>query len=474
MKLNRLSHHLSRFRHKFPIGLGIILFLLTTLTCCNLSRSTSIEAIAPAPEGLRIYWRRGLFPEEDQVLQKIIADWERQSSIPVQLSLLSPDDVINQAVIALENGDPPDIIFAHRADYTLEPRWALEDKLADVSDVVATVKNQYSQLALDAAYFYNKTDQKKSFYGVPIEIQALHIHYWRDRLTQLGWSDADIPDDWDKFWQFWQQAQTKLRQLGEPKIYGLGLTLSPASSDLFVLFEQILEAYDIELLNAQGQLRLKEPQVRQGIITAMTWLTQLYQDKYVPPESLNWVDSDNNVNFLNHNMLMTANPSLSIPVSQRDDTDLYFKKIATREFPKKPGGGRMRSLISVKQALIFKNAKNVKAAKAFLTYFIEPDRLNAYLINSRGRSFPTMPNSLKNAFWKNSADPHISIAVKQLQGQTRLFYHVLNSAYSQVQEESVWGQAIQQVIVDGKSPEAAVDEAIAHIQKIFDEWQNLS
>ncbi|MBW4515799.1 MAG: ABC transporter substrate-binding protein [Timaviella obliquedivisa GSE-PSE-MK23-08B] len=470
----RLSRRLFRALRQFPIALGLMLFLLTALTCCNLSRSPSIEATAPTPAGLRIYWRRGLFPEEDQALQQAIAAWERQSSIPVKLSLLSPDDVLNQAVIALENGDPPDIVFAHRADYTLEPRWALEDKLADVSDVVATVKNQYSQLALDSAYLYNKAEQKKSFYGVPIEIQALHIHYWRDHLAQLGLSDDSVPNDWDEFWQFWQQAQTRLRQLGESKIYGLGLTLSPASSDLFVLFEQILEAYNIEVLNAQGQLRLNEPQVRQGIITAMKWLTQLYQDKYIPPESLNWVDSDNNVNFLNHNMLMTANPSLSIPVSQRDDTDLYFKRIATREFPKKPDGEQMRTLISVKQALIFKNAKNIKAAKAFLTYFVEPDRLNAYLINSRGRSFPTMPSSLKDSFWQSSADPHISKAVKQLQGQTRLFYHILNPAYSQVQEESVWGQALQQIIVNGRSPEAAVDEAIARIQKIFDEWQNIS
>ncbi|NJR40116.1 MAG: carbohydrate ABC transporter substrate-binding protein [Leptolyngbyaceae cyanobacterium CSU_1_4] len=295
-----------------------------------------------------------------------------------------------------------------------------------------------------------------------------------DHLAQLGLSSEDIPDNWNEFWQFWQQAQTQLRQLGESKIYGLGLTLSPASSDLFVLFEQILEAYDIELLNAQGQLQLKEPQVRQGIITAMQWLTQLYQDQYVPPESLNWVDSDNNVNFLNHNMLMTANPSLSIPVSQRDDPDLYFQKIATREFPKKPSGEQMRTLISVKQALIFKNAKNINAAKAFLTYFIEPAHLNSYLINSRGRSFPTMPSSLKNPFWQDANDPHISKAVQQFQGQTRLFYHVLNPAYSQVQEDSVWGQALQQIIVNGKSPEAAVDEAIARIQKIFDEWQNIS
>jgi multiple sugar transport system substrate-binding protein len=465
---------LSRFRYRFPILFGLALFLLVVLTCCTLSRTPAIDATAPTPAGLRIYWRRGLFPEEDQALQQMIATWERQSSIPVKLSLLSPDDVLNQAVIALENGNPPDIVFAHRTDYTLEPRWALEDKLVDVSDVLATVKDQYNPLALDAAYLYNKAEQKKSFYGVPIEIQALHIHYWRDRLAQLGLSEANIPDEWDEFWQFWQQAQNQLHQMGDSKVYGLGLTISPASSDLFVLFEQILEAYNIKILNTKGELQLKEPAVRQGIIKAITWLTQLYDNRFIPPESLNWVDSDNNVSFLNRNIVMTANPSLSIPVSQRDDANLYLKNIATRALPNKPDGEPMRSLISVKQALIFKNAKNIKAAKDFLTYFIEPDRLNTYLINSRGRSFPPMPSALKNAFWKNAADPHVSTAVKQLQGSVRLFSHILNPAYAQVQAESVWGQAIQRVIVEGQAPEAAVDEAIDRIEAIFDEWQKNS
>jgi multiple sugar transport system substrate-binding protein len=176
MNINRVS----RFCYKQPIVLGLLLFLLTIFTCYTLSSCTSTKATAPTPEGLRVYWRRGYFPEEDQALQKLITTWEDQSSIPVQLSLLSPDDVLNQAVIALDNGNPPDIVFTHRPDYTLEPRWAMEDQLADVSDVIATVQDQYSQTALDAAYFYNKAEKKKSFYGVPIEMQTMQIHYWRD------------------------------------------------------------------------------------------------------------------------------------------------------------------------------------------------------------------------------------------------------------------------------------------------------
>jgi multiple sugar transport system substrate-binding protein len=458
MKMNRFANRL-------------ILFLLTfSLTVGCVQSAPDVEPAATQPEALRIFWRRGFFPEEDQALQKVVADWERKSSIPVELSLLSPDDVLNQAIVALENGNPPDIVFAHRADYTLEPRWAMEDQLVDVSDVVATVQDQYSPLALKAAYQYNKATQKQSYYGVPIELQVMHIHYWRDRLAQLGLSDADIPKDWDGFWQFWQQAQTSLKQQGNSEVYGLGLTLSPASSDSFFLFEQILEAYDIELLNEQGDLQVDDPKVRQGVIQSLTWLTQLYQQQYIPPGSLNWVDSDNNVNFLNHNTLMTANPSLSIPVSQKKDPNLYQKQIATREFPNEPDGEPPRYLVSVKQALILKEAKHTQAAKDFLTYFIQPDRLNTYLTNSLGRWFPPMPNALKSAFWKDTTDPHLAIAIQQFARETRPFYHVLNPAYSQVQAESVWGQAIQQVIVDGKSPEVAVDEAIVRIKKIFEEW----
>jgi multiple sugar transport system substrate-binding protein len=483
----------SKFPRRF-LRRRVIVFLaiaLTLLTCCTQATPVVETSNGAQPKVLRIFWRRGFFPEEDQALQSVIREWEQKSSIPVELSLLSPDDVLNQAMIELEQGNPPDIVFAHRADYTLEPRWALEDKLLDVSDVVETVKDQYSPIALKASYFYNQARRQSSFYGVPIEMQALHIHYWRDRLAEIGLSDADIPNDWDGFWQFWQRAQAQFQaqaearsgqakstdqstdqSTGKSKVYGLGLTLSPASSDSFFLFEQLLEDYNIELLDEQGNLKIDQPQVRAGIIRVLTWLTTLYQQHYIPPESLKWVDSDNNVNFLNRNVLMTANPSLSIPVTQKGNPDLYLKKIVTRPFPNDPDGKPGRLLVSVKQALIFKTAKQTEAAKDFLTYFVQPDRLNQYLTRSLGRWYPPMPAAIKTAFWQ-SKDPHISVAIKQFSDEIRPFYHVLNPAYSQVQAESIWGQAIARVI-GGQTPEAAVDEAIAQIQKIFKEWGNSS
>lgn len=452
-----------------PIGKLLLGLLVAVLVACNRS-APQISNSEPAP--LLIYWNRGFYPEEDQALQKVVSEWEQQSKVPVQLSFFSSDDILSQTAIALENDKAPDIVFAHRADYTLEPRWAMEGKLVDVSDLLDSVKGNYSSTALKSAYLYSKADQTRSYYGVPIELQATHVHYWRDLLEQAGLKETDIPNDWTGFWNFWRQAQSQVRQNSQGEQYGLGLPLSTKASDTFFLFEQILEAYDIELLDQQGQLRFGDPQVRQKIITALSWLCQFYQDQFVPPDAVNWVDSDNNVNFLNRNTLMTVNPSLSIPASQRDDQQMYTQQIATREFPNEPDGEPMNYLVSIKQALIFRAGKNTKAAKEFLSYLIQPERLNTYVQGSLGRWFPVMPASLQSAFWKDSADPHIAVAVQQFaQHPTRPFYHALNPAYSQVQSENVWGQAIQAVLVEGKSAEAAVDTAIAQIQQIFADWQ---
>jgi multiple sugar transport system substrate-binding protein len=84
-----------------------------------------------------------------------------------------------------------------------------------------------------------------------------------------------------------------------------------------------------------------------------------------------------------------------------------------------------------------------------------------------------MPDSLKDSFWKDTADPHITAAVRQFtKHPLRLFYDPLNPAYSQVQAENIWGQTLYAVLVEGKSAAVAVDEAIAKIQKIFTDWQN--
>jgi multiple sugar transport system substrate-binding protein len=454
------------FRHR------LIVSTLVTLMGCG-GASPSLENNVETPGKLRIFWNQGFYPEEDLALQTFIEGWAAESGIDVELTLYSSDDILNQATVALENGNPPDILFAHRADYTLQPRWAWEGKLVDVSDVLEPHQADYTSAALDAAYLYNEVAGDRSYYGVPIEQQTIHLHYWRNLLTEAGLDETQIPQDWQGFWDFWRQAQTTVRKASKPDIYGLGLTLSTQGSDTYYFFEQVMDAYDVELFDDQGRFRGDDPSVRARLIEVMDWTTQFYADGYVPDDAVTWLDSDNNVQFLNQAMLMTPNPSLSIPASQREDETLYTQHIATRVFPDEPDGEPMQYLVTIKQAVIFAEASNPEAAKAFLSYLIEPERLNNYVKGSLGRWFPAMESSLQDPFWADPSDPHISVAVQQFtQSPTRPLYHAVNAAYAQVQAENIWGQAIGHVVTDGWTVEQAVDEAIAQIQKILAEWED--
>ena len=451
----------------------LVMVSLFIVTCANQSAKLDPQKTPlPKTTPLTIWWTKGFYPEEDEAIKQIVAQWEKKSGYPVELLFFNDNESLKITLLETVTAEkPPDIVYNYELEFGISPRLAWEDKLADVSDVIEPVKSLYTETALASVYLNNNVAKKRSYYAVPIQQQTVHIHYWQDLLQEINLKKSDIPNEWDKFWQFWQNAQKKIRQKNQSEIYGIGLAMSSTSNDTFYEFEQMLEVYDVNLLDKNGKLQVDKPEVRQGIITVLNWITNLYKDGYIPPDSVQWLSIDNNVNFLNHNLLMVVNPTLSIPASQRQELEIYQNQIKTIEFPYEPDGEPPKYLVSVKQILTFKSSSNLEQAKNFLSFFIRPENIGKYLKLSGGRYFPVMPKLLSDEFWHDNSDPHISVVAKQYQeGATRPFNYLLNPAYSQVLSENVWGQTIERVIVDGLSTADATDEAIAKIQEIFAQW----
>jgi multiple sugar transport system substrate-binding protein len=431
------------------------------------------EPAEQAPPGtLQIWWNKGYYPEEDEALEQIVAEWEEQTGNNADLSFYSTEDIPRKTLSAVQSGAVPDIAYAHFADWQLIPRLAWDGKLADVSDVVQPLEDQYSEAALNSVRLQNNAEDKRSYYAVPIVQQTIHTFYWRDMLQQAGLSEDQIPEDWDGFWNFWGQCQQAMRDQGE-RVYALGLPMSTGASDTYFTFEQIMEAYDVQLVDQEGNLQVDDPAVRDGIIQALTFYTNFHAQGQVPPGAVNWQDPDNNLNFLNRTTCMTPNATLSIPASQRDENpQAYQEQIGTREWPPEPDGEPITYLVSVKSAMVFEEGQDVELAKDFMRFLTQPENLGEYVKGSLGRWFPVMEQLLEDPFWQAEDDPHIPVAVRQFtERETRPFYQVYNPAYSQVSAENVWGRAIGRVVVEGQSPEQAADEAIGRIKQLFEAWQ---
>lgn len=461
----------KRLLSYFALGAATLMLVFACNSKPQLQNDEVVKARSPNQENvLQIWWDKGYIIQEDRVLQQIVGDWQQKSGEKAEIKFYKADDIAQKTQRAIQAGNPPDILFSSRAEY---PLLAWQGRLEDVSEVIKPAEQFYPSTVKRSAYLYNNITKKHGYYGVPLHQGTIHIFYWKDLLADIGKKASDIPRSWNEFWQFWQEAQSKLQQNKRQNVYSLGLPFSIEASDTYYLFEQILEAYNVTILDANHKLTVDNPDVRQGIIDCLKWYSKFYQQGYVPPSSLAWLDPDNNREFLNRNVLMTPNPTLSIATALLDNKKVYTKDLGTMEFPHKPNGNPMKHIVSVRQAVILAGAKNKQIAKDFLGYLIQPEIINNYLKSAGGRYLPAITTATKDSFWTNPQNPHISTATKTLtnEGQTRLFYSVRDPIYSSILEENVWGRALNSIAVDKISPEQAADKAIARIKEIFAEWK---
>src|ERR1700719_1090919 len=119
-------------------------------------------------------------------------------------------------VPALFQNNPPEIIALY----------AWQDKLVDVTDVVETQREEYTETALLTVRCYNNVEKKRSFYGVPYTVDVFTNHIWRPLVEKAGYNMADIPKTWDAFYDFFKDVQKKLRAQGMRNGYGLGIQLT--------------------------------------------------------------------------------------------------------------------------------------------------------------------------------------------------------------------------------------------------------
>ncbi|MBE9046008.1 carbohydrate ABC transporter substrate-binding protein [Pleurocapsales cyanobacterium LEGE 10410] len=448
--------------------------ILIAMACSNQTELDLDPQQNPLSETneLEIWWERGYNLEEDEAIRNVVNNWQSQTGNRVKLDFFSSEELTAKAKRADEAGNLPDLMMNPQGDRLLYPQLAWQNKLVDVTDLIKPIEDDYPEHILRAITYSNSAQAKPSYYAVPINQITIFIFYWQDLLAAVGLNADDIPQDWNGFWRFWQQAQTQLKTQQNLDIYALGLPLSGNNSanDTIFLFEQVLEAYDVALFDQRGELQIERPEVRQGIINCLSWYAQMYQQGYIPPDATQWMDTDNNRSLLNRSVLMTPNATLSIPATVRSDRDVYYKRLGILQFPHKPNGEPIRPLVSVRQAVIFQDSAQQSLAKDFLNYFIQPQIAINYFKASNSRTYPVRNSICSAPFWQNTEDPYLKASKVLSTKSPRLFYTVDHPAYSQVLAENIWGKALIKVTSDRLNPEQAADEAIARIKEIAAEW----
>jgi multiple sugar transport system substrate-binding protein len=418
-----------------------------------------------------VWWPQGFVPEEDTAIKKVVADYQRQSGNAMELSIMPFAPQRQKIVAAVQSGIVPDLFLNNPTEIIALYAW--DDKLLDLSDVVETQKEEYTETALLNTYCYNNVAKKRSFYGVPFTTGALPNHIWRPLVEKTGYKVEDIPKTWDAFYDFFKEVQKNLRRQGVRNVYGLGLNTTTNGVDPNNVFNYFLIAYGgQDIVSKEGKLRLDDPKVREAAIKALTYPATAYKDGFVPPGAINWNDADDNNAFHAKQIVMDLDGTISTEVavlSQGKKED--YDDIVTMGLALSNDGKPVPSHATAASALIPKGAKNVEVAKEFIKYFIQPKVSNELLKTGLGRNIPAMPSIVKGDHWWFD-DPHRAAYTQQgLLSPTLPQFWAYNPAYAQVQNEHVWAVGWVDIMQGGIKPEAAAEKAFKRIEEIFAKYQ---
>ena len=427
--------------------------------------------IANAQAKTAVYWAgQGFIPEEDVAMRKVCEDYMKESGNKIEYSLL-PFMALNQKTIsALTSGDVPDLIFMD-APETILPQNAWDDKIIDVSDVVAPYEAQLSETAKLCSTFYNRTTKKRSYYICPIKQGATPFHIWGDLVEKAGIKMLEIPKNWDGVWTYLKQVQAPLRAKGMRKIYACGLQITTVGpNDGNNLFRHFLIANGGEdIVTPDGKLHTDDPKIREAAIKSVEFMTNLYKDGLVPPEALSWNDADDNNGYHEKLFVMDFDGTLSTELAMIKDKQAFYHDMQVLAPGNKNDGTPMKTMLNAGGGYIPKGAKNIEVAKDFMKYFMQPKVMNENLKAGLGRWVPAIPQLVKDdPFWLSTEMPCLKPYVTEaVLNPTVPLYNAFSPAWGQCDSEQLWGQAHADVIKNSMTPAAAIDKAFKRCNEIF-------
>jgi multiple sugar transport system substrate-binding protein len=434
-----------------------------SVACALLARFGTASAA-----DLTIWWEEGYYPEEDKAIEAVIADFEHASGKDVELTPYPQQELPGKVVSALEAGRPPDLVYSLPINYE---QLAYDDALADVADIIEPIKDSFFPAALDAVLLQNGKTGQRAYYGVPIGQSTAHIHVWRSLLDQAGIQLQDIPKEWEPFWAFWcDTVQPAVREAtGRKDLYGVGLTMAEESNDTGTNFWMFVNAHEADYVTRDGKLVIDDPAVQAKLVTVLNELATIYRTGCTPPDSVNWNNPDNNKQFHAQRIVMTVNDTLSITNALRADRpDDYYKNTVTIQWPNGPSGKPPAIENSVYPVLVFKDAQNATAAREFVAFLLNGERLGGFNEASLGRVLPPMPTLLETPFWQDAKDPHRTGAIKQIrEGPLAYSYIAVSGNVRHADADPVWSAAVRRVAEEDYPADKAVDEAVMQVKKIL-------
>lgn len=400
--------------------------------------------------------RAAFMPQGNEVLAATINEWGKKNSVPVEVDIVSMNDLQTIAATAVETGAGPDIIEINQGSAHL-----FAAKLADVSSVCEDLGKRlggYYPAAEEACKVGGKWLSVPRFF-------APHAINYRTDLFKEAKIDP-LPTTFDELLVAGQK-------LMEAKLAPIAFPLGHAVGDGNDWLYAILWSFGGSDVAKDGKtVAIDSPETR----AALEYVKKLYA--VMPKDVTSYNDASNNTAMLAGAISATNNASTIYGTARNQNTQYKTKDAAGKEvsaalhtvishfpYPKGPAGkvtyGEFMS------SAIMGYSKNVEAAKALLTYLNEVTQMSPWIMPNLGFVFPPFKAYKDMPLMPWNTDPKLA-ALKDYADTCHLPGYPSTNFNGGTQAYAKW------IVVDmfanactGKTVDAAIAEAKTQLQSIY-------
>lgn len=378
------------------------------------------------------WWQFWTNPEVKPTILGLIKQFEKENpNIKVNLTDLTWSDGHEKIVLAFGSGTAPDVLELG-SDWL--PEFSYQDVLLDVTFEAEKIKKEF--LMWEPATIGGK------IFGFPWILDTRVLFYNKDLMKKAGLDPNKPPESWDELLHCCK-AINKLK----PEAYGFG-TNSAEPHRLYKKFLPFFWASGGKILS--DDQRESEINSSEGV-QALEFYKKLTQNGMIDTQAmLDEAFKHNKIGFVISggwllNDLRKNHPELNFGIC------LMPKPKSDRGTPASFAGGEF--------LVINKKTKNPHEALELIKFLIRKDNC-LKVCQAIGSGFPSARGAELDPYYRNNSD--LSIFQEQLK------YAISPPPHPKwVYIEEIIEKAVEEVMYDKKSPQAALDEAKSDIDKLL-------
>ena len=227
-------------------------------------------------------------------------------------------------------------------------------------------------------------------------------------------------------------------------------------------FAQIMWGYGGQMQNREGALVFKS----KGTLEAINVVKEMYDKKVIPPGATTWDSSGNNKAYQSRQAVLTLNPNSIYSWLEVNDKAL-MEQTGMYGVPAGPVGAF--DLLDLRNSVVFKDAKNPKAAKEALRYFIQPANYEKIIEAGHNRFSPIYKNMMNQPLWAKPAYKEYKEVMKN--ARISAYAGPPNPALGEVNNTWIVSHMLQEVVNGTKPPQTAMNDAYEQMVTIYKKWK---